>query len=113
MKKVYGLLGMAARAGKISSGTMAAKSSMISRRACLLVISNDIAPASRDSLMSACQRAKIPWVEVGDKYELGNAVGKAYRVALTVNDEGIAGALIKRIKEAEAAKSMGVDEWRK
>lgn len=78
-----------------------------------MVVSNDIAPASRESLMSACQRAKIPWVTMGNKYELGNAVGKAYRVALTVNDEGIAGALIKRVKEADVAQSMGVDEWRK
>lgn len=112
MKQIFGLLGLAARAGKVSSGTMAAKSSIMSRRAYLLVISEDIAPASKESLLSGCQKAKTPWITVGDKYELGNSVGKAYRVAVTVNDEGIAGALLKRL-QAEEAKSVGVDEWQK
>ncbi len=113
MRKVFGMLGLACRAGRISSGTMAAKGSIVSRRAHLLVISDDIAPATRDSLLSACMRLKVPWVQLGNKYELGNSVGKAYRVALTVNDKGMAEALMKRIEEAQKANSMGVDEWQK
>jgi len=112
MRKAFGMLGLACRAGKISSGTMAARGSIMSRRAQLLVLSHDVAPATRDSLMSACKKMKIPWVVLGSKYELGNAVGKAYRVAVTVNDKGMAEALLKRIEDAEA-NSMGVDEWRK
>lgn len=92
---------------------MAARGSLVSRRAQLLVLSNDAAPATRDSLLSACQKLKIPWVVLGNKYELGNSVGKAYRVAVTVNDKGMAEALLKRIEDAEKANSMGVDEWQK
>lgn len=113
MKKIYGLLGLACRAGKISSGTMAAKTSMMSRRARLLIMSDDISPASGEALRSLGRRFHIPWITLGDKYRLGNAVGKAYRVALTINDQNMAEALLDIWNEMDATKSMGVDEWQK
>ena len=114
MKKVYNLLGLAHRAGKASSGTMAAKTSLLRRRAILLIMSEDIAPNSRESLESTCIKQGIPWIHLGNKYDLGNAVGKAYRVAVTINDLGMAKA-IKDVIEAsgEELKTMGVVEWPK
>ncbi|HWP98630.1 MAG TPA: ribosomal L7Ae/L30e/S12e/Gadd45 family protein [Syntrophomonadaceae bacterium] len=113
MKDIYGFLGLACRSGKISSGTMAARSSITSRRANVLIMSNDISPASGEALRALCRRFRVPWMTMGDKYRLGTAVGKAYRVAVTVNDKGMAETILKVLNEAEEAKSMGVDEWQK
>lgn len=114
MKEIYNLIGLAHRAGKASAGTMAAKTSLLRRRACLLVMSADVSDNTRDILLTSCVKNKIPWIVLGDKYELGTCVGKAYRVAVTINDVGFADA-IKRIVEAagEEVKRMGVVEWQK
>jgi len=114
LKKVYNLLGIAQRAGKLSSGTMAAKQSLTRHRAVLLILSDDIAANSREDLLNCSQRQRIPAIALGSKFDLGTALGKAYRVALTINDIGIAKAIMQELAESgEEIKTMGVVEWPK
>ncbi len=114
MQKVYNIIGLAQKAGKVSAGTLATRTSLIRKRASLLIISADISPATKDSLVSLCRRQKIPWVELGDKYNLGTAVGKAYRVALTINDSGMAKKMLDSIEIARnETTSTGVVQWPK
>lgn len=114
MRKVYNIIGLGQKAGKISAGTLAARTSLIRKRACLLILSADISDSTRDSLVSLCKRQKIPWVEIGNKYDLGTAVGKAYRVALTINDPGMAKTMIDYLETArDDTTSTGVVQWPK
>lgn len=114
MQKAFSIIGFAQKAGKISAGTLAARTSLIRRRACLLVTSSDISASTQDSLVTLCKRQKIPWVEIGNKYELGTAVGKAYRVALTINDPGMARTIIESLQSAgDDTTSTGVVRWPK
>jgi ribosomal protein L7Ae-like RNA K-turn-binding protein len=113
LKKSYAILGFAQKAGKISAGASAAKSSILRRRACLLIISNDIAENTRQGLISSCQKQKIPWVVMGNKYQIGACIGKAYRVAVTINDQGMAESLIKSLEAVGAKVNTGVVEWQK
>ncbi len=113
MKKSYSILGFAQKAGKISPGASAAKSSILRRRAFLLIVSNDIAENTRQGLISSCQKQKIPWAVMGNKYEIGACIGKAYRVAVTINDQGMAESLIKSLEAVGAKVNTGVVEWQK
>jgi ribosomal protein L7Ae-like RNA K-turn-binding protein len=77
-------------------------------------MSKDIAENTRELLMKSCIRQNIPWLVLGDKYEIGACIGKAYRVAITINDAGMAQAIIKAAEAAaNEAKTMGVVEWPK
>ncbi len=114
MKKVYNLLGLAQRAGKASAGTMAAKTSLLRRRAIILIMSKDISENTKESLISSCNKHGIPYLFIGNKYDLGTALGKAYRVAVTINDPGMAKAIMDAIEASgEDVKTMGVVEWPK
>jgi len=114
MKKVYNLIGIAQKAGKVSSGAMAARTSLTRNRAHLLVLSQDISENTRETLLKTCSKHHIPWLVLGNKYDMGASVGKAYRVALTINDSGMADAITKALEAAgNEAKSMGVVEWPK
>lgn len=114
MRKVYNIIGLAQKAGQVSAGTMAARTSLIRKRACLLVMSSDISSSTKESLMSLCKRQKVPWVVIGNKYDLGTAVGKAYRVALTINDSNMAKALLDCLETAKNdTTSTGVVQWPK
>lgn len=114
MNRIYSLIGFAQKAGQISSGTMAARTSILRRRARVLIISNDIAAKTRESLVAMCSKQQIPLIILGSKYELGICTGKAYRVALTINDKGLAEAILKAVRDnSENQESMGVVEWPK
>jgi ribosomal protein L7Ae-like RNA K-turn-binding protein len=114
LRKAYNLIGIAQRAGKTSSGAMAARTSLIRNRACVLLMSKDIAENTRELLLKSCTKHNIPWLILGDKYEIGASIGKAYRVAITINDVGMANAIRKAVEAAaNEAKTMGVVEWPK
>ena len=114
MKKIYSRIGLAQKAGKVSSGTMAARSGLLRNRACLLIMSSDISDNTRESLITACKKQKVPWMVLGNKFELGTCVGKAYRVAVTINEQGIADSIIELVKSrGEGLNSTGVVEWPK
>jgi ribosomal protein L7Ae-like RNA K-turn-binding protein len=77
-------------------------------------MSKDIAENTRELLMKSCAKQHIPWLVLGDKYEIGASIGKAYRVAITINDSGMASAILKAVEaSAKEAKTMGVVEWPK
>jgi ribosomal protein L7Ae-like RNA K-turn-binding protein len=97
MNRIYSLIGFAQKAGQVSSGTMAARASILRKRAKVLIISHDIAENTKESLLGACTKQQIPWIVLGSKHELGVCVGKAYRVALTVNDQGLAETILKAV----------------
>ncbi|HPF43260.1 MAG TPA: ribosomal L7Ae/L30e/S12e/Gadd45 family protein [Syntrophomonadaceae bacterium] len=98
MNKIMNLIGLAQKAGKLSNGTESVKNSLTKGKAFLLVISNDIAENTRQELLNSAERAKVPWIISGNKYELGNSVGKEYRVAVTINDHGMAQRILSEIK---------------
>jgi ribosomal protein L7Ae-like RNA K-turn-binding protein len=114
-KNIYQLIGLACKAGQVSSGSMAAKNSLLRRRAFLLIVSQDISERTKDELVSSSEKRDVPWLILGDKYRLGAHVGKAYRVALTINDRGFAHAILKALDElkVDEANDMGVVEWQK
>lgn len=114
MRRVYSIIGFAQKAGKVSSGTMAVQNSLLANRAHLMIISNDIAEKTRETLLQDCQKKNIPWLVLGDKYELGTCVGKAYRVAVTINDKNMAHTIISSVRtDGEETNSMGVVGWQK
>lgn len=115
LEKIYSMIGIARKAGKTSTGTLGAKTSLVRGRACLLIMSGDIAEKTKESLVSSCEKRRIPWLVLGgDRYNLGVCVGKAYRVAITVNDRNIAQAIIDCIRSmGEEVESTGVVEWPK
>ncbi len=114
MQKIFSMIGFAQKAGKVSAGTMAARSSLLRLKANLLIMSYDISENTRESLISLCKKRKVPWIILGNKFELGTSVGKAYRVALTINEPGMANSIIELLKSrGEGLNSTGVVEWPK
>jgi ribosomal protein L7Ae-like RNA K-turn-binding protein len=112
LQKIYNMIGFAQKAGKVSSGTTAVKSGLHRQQAYLLIMSCDISENTRESLATVCKRQKVPWIILGNKYDLGTSVGKAYRVAVTINEPGMASHIIELMKSrGEGLNSTGVVEW--
>ncbi|MGE5454529.1 MAG: L7Ae/L30e/S12e/Gadd45 family ribosomal protein [Methylocystaceae bacterium] len=111
LNRVLQLLGLAARAGQVTTGTEAVKNSILRKKAYLLILSTDIADNSHQELKAACLRSGVRWIYCGDKNELGQAVGKPYRVAVAVNEPRLAQRIISELDAGESpSTNMGVDK---
>ena len=87
-KKIYSLLGLAARAGAVSSGEVSTEKSVKSGKAQLVVLSVDASENTKKKFCNMCRFYDVPWVLFGDKEQLGKAIGKGVRSCLAVETEG-------------------------
>lgn len=100
-EKIFSLLGMARRAGRLSLGHDAVIESIVRNRARLCIVSEDGSDRLKKELAHACsyEDKDIPFFELDCSTErLSKAVGQKMST-LTVDDEGFAAALIKLIQK--------------
>ena len=96
-KDAAGVLGLAQKAGKLSSGDTGVKEALAGGKAKLLVIAADIAPNTEKELRFLAEKAAVPVARCMKRTELGLCIGKAPRAAIAVLDSGFAGLIMKKI----------------
>lgn len=100
MKKVYAMLGMAMKAGKVVSGEFSTEKSVKSGQARLVIVSEDASDNTKKLFSNMCGFYKVPRCFGGTKEELGSAIGKAMRASLAVTDENFAKAISEKLEQA-------------
>ena len=96
--KVLNLLGLAQRAGKLSSGDFIVEKAM-KRSPLSCSIAGDCAANNEKKYIQLAELHHIPLRKVGCKETLGTAIGKEVRVVVAVEDDGFAKALLKEIDQ--------------
>lgn len=95
--KVRSLLGLARRAGKVSSGEAQVEAFLKKKKGYLLIIAED-SPGAFSRFDSWARDNKIPVFIEGKKTDLGWAIGLSPRSIVLVTDRGFAEAIIKEIQ---------------
>ena len=108
MNKIYSMLGLAMKAGKVVSGEFATDKSVKSGKAWLVIVSEDASDNTKKMFSDMCEFYHVPRYFFGTKEELGHAMGKAMRSSLAITDEGFAKSLIKHLEQS--ANSEGEEE---
>lgn len=98
--KVFSLLGLAMKAGKIQSGEFATEKAVKSGTGCLVVVATDASDNTKKMFTNMCTYYHVPLYFLGKKEELGAAIGKELRASLSVTDAGFAKALETQIKNS-------------
>ena len=93
--KIASLLGLAQKAGKIVSGEQTLEKALREGKIKLLLIATDASENTGKRYNSMADAALVEWHAVMSKEELGQAVGKQYRAAVGINDEGFGRAIAK------------------
>ena len=93
--KVLNLLGLAQRAGKLSSGDFIVEKAMKKKTPKLVLLAGDCAANNEKKYIQLAELHHIPLRKVGSKETLGTAIGQHVRVVLAVEDESFAKALLK------------------
>ncbi len=95
--KVLSMIGMAARAGAVSSGEFSVEKSVKSKQGKLVIVAEDASDNTKKMFKDMCRFYHIPIRIYGTKEELGHWTGKAYRASICILDEGFAKSVIKKI----------------
>ncbi len=96
-KKFYSMLGLAMKAGKLSSGEFKTEDAVKSSRSKLVIVAEDASNNTKKNFSDMCTYYHVPLIIFGTKSELGAAIGKELRASLSIDDEGFAAALKARI----------------
>ena len=95
--KIFGLIGLAARARKVASGGFMVERSVKSGRSHMVLLSVEASDNTKKKFTNMCTHYKIPIYQFGTKDELGHALGQEMRTCLSVEDAGFAKAVMERM----------------
>ncbi len=98
MNNILGMIGLAKKAGYLSSGTYMCETSIKSGISKLVIIAEDASSNTKKSITDSCIYRKVPCIEFSDMYNLGKFSGGGEKAVLSVNDEKFADALLQKIK---------------
>ena len=100
-KDIYGLLGLARRAGKISFGTESSIDVIERRKAKLVILAKDSSERTKNNFNRICKTNNVPIREVGTIEDLSKSIGQVNKAVIVVRDENFAKEIIKRIDGGE------------
>ena len=97
--KFYRMLGLATRAGSVVFGQGAAKDSIRSKKALLVLVAKDASDNTKKKFYNSTEFYSVPYFEAGDKLTLGKATGREFLAVLSITDKSFAESLIKILTE--------------
>lgn len=95
--KVLSLLGIATKAGKVTSGEFSVEKAVKSYKAHLVIVALDASDNTKKMFTNMCAFYEVPICFYSNKEALGNAIGKLTRASVAVLDDGFAKSLVKKM----------------
>jgi len=100
MQKVFGLIGLAKRAGKLSLGESGVKDAVRYGKAKLVIIARDASDNTKKSITDSCKFYNVKYYTFAEKESLGHAVGNSFNVAVAILDEGFGQSIEKHLQQS-------------
>lgn len=97
INKVYGLLGLCARAGKIVSGMEAVSDDLKRNKLKLIIVAKDTSEKTLNNIRYLAEKKKVPIVVIGTITGNSKAIGKENRAIIGIKDKNIADGVNKII----------------
>lgn len=102
-KKVYSLLGLAAKGGRVASGEFMTEKAIKEGKAFLCIVAEDASENTKKLFQNMCAFYHVPFCCFSDKDTLGHWIGKEFRASLAVLDAGMAKAAGKHFETLSVA----------
>ena len=99
--KIYGLIGLARRAGKISFGTESSIETIEKKKAKLVIVANDSSDRTKKNFKELSEKLNIPFRIVGTIEDLSRSIGQVNKAVIVIKDENFAKEILKRIDGGE------------
>jgi len=89
MNKIYSMLGIARKGGKISIGYDATCIDVQKNKSKLVLIATDASDKTKKNIRFVCDKYGCKYIEYGENEILGQCLGKKMISVLSINDENI------------------------
>ena len=109
MDKILSLLGLAARGRNLVSGEFSTEKAVKTGTAELVIVATDASDNTKKKFRDMCSFYEVPYMEYGDKEQLGHAMGKEFRASVALLDHGLANAVLKQVQSG-GSKQYGENE---
>ncbi len=108
MDKVYSLLGLSKKAGKLVSGDETCERAIKSGKAVLVIVSKDASENTRDKFESMCKYREVCFRQYGEKQNLGRCIGKDIRSVVAIVSDDFKNGLLKLIDQQNQSGGEGI-----
>ena len=98
-KKLLQFMGLCQRAGKLASGETGVLSAIKDGSAELIIVAENASDNTKKKFGDSARFYNKKIVVFGDKFEMGNAIGKDERAVMAVRDKRFADKIEKMIAE--------------
>ena len=95
--KALSMIGLAAKAGRLSSGETAVENAIKSYNAQLVIVAEDASDNTKKKFEDMCNFRDISIIQFSTKEELGKVLGKEYRASIAIIDENFAKGIKEKI----------------
>lgn len=95
--RIYSLLSIAQKAGRLKSGETAVEKSVQGLKSHLVIVAADASENTKKQFRDKCAFYEVPCTTFGTKDGIGQAIGKAERSSVSIEDEGLATTLVSKI----------------
>ncbi|MDH5758642.1 MAG: ribosomal L7Ae/L30e/S12e/Gadd45 family protein [Gemmatimonadota bacterium] len=107
---VFGLLGLAQRAGALVAGTDAVRRAVQENRALLVLFAGDASGAQLEKIEGVLKHRSIPRATLGDRAMLGTAIGRSSVSAVALTSAGLARQVQDRLESASVDAGQRISE---
>ena len=97
--KVYGMIGMAMKAGRVASGEFATEKAVKSGKAALVIVAEAASENTKKKFRNMCEFYEVLFYQFGEMEMLGHSIGKQDRTSLAVLNEGFADSIQKHLED--------------
>lgn len=99
--KIYGMIGLARRAGKVSFGTESAIETIEKKKAKLVIVAEDSSDRTKKNFKELSEKLNVPFRIAGTIEDLSQSIGQVNKAVLVIKDENFAKEILKRIDGGE------------
>ncbi len=100
--KIYGLIGLAARARKIAYGYDSVIELVKLNKAKLVVVATDASEKTRKNVQYICNKYNVNLIIFGKKDKISHIIGKENKVIIALKDKNLSGEICKRFYGGDA-----------
>lgn len=93
--KIYGLLGLTAKAGKLSFGTDSCLDMIAKKKIKLVIVAEDSSERTINNFKEKCEQNNIDFYIWGNKEDISKSIGKINKAVIGIKDKNLAGAVKK------------------
>ena len=97
MNKVYGMVGISAKAGKVVAGTDIVIENMKKRKLSLVIVAEDASDKTKKEMTFNCNKYNVKIKFFGDIDTNSKAIGKSNKAIIGILDKGLAESIEKLI----------------